>query len=50
VNARLDPSHFTIKSVLERFRRLADPLAPILSGGIDMAAALSRLQERFGGR
>ncbi len=48
VNARLDPTHFTIKTVPERFRRLADPLAPILSGRIDMAAALSRLQERFG--
>ncbi len=44
VNARLDPARFTIKTLPDRFRRLADPLLPVLGGGIDMAAAIARIE------
>jgi bifunctional non-homologous end joining protein LigD len=46
VDDRLDPSRFTIKTVPERFRRRPDPLVPVLGPGIDMAAAIARLEER----
>ena len=49
VTARLDPARFTMASVPKRFDAMADPLRPVLSGGIDMAAALARMAERFGG-
>jgi bifunctional non-homologous end joining protein LigD len=48
VTARLDPGRFTIVSVRERFRKVADPLAPVLAGGIDMAAAVARIERRLG--
>jgi bifunctional non-homologous end joining protein LigD len=46
VNARLDPSRFTIKTAPPRFARLGDPLAPVLAGHVDVAAALGRLARR----
>jgi bifunctional non-homologous end joining protein LigD len=48
VTDALDPARFTIETVPERFRRLPDPLAPVLFGGIDMGAALTRLQAHVG--
>ncbi len=49
VTARLDPARFTMATVPKRFEGMADPLLPVLGGGIDMAAALARMAERFGG-
>ena len=46
VNARLDPSRFTIKTAPARFARLGDPLAPVLAGHVDVAAALRKLERR----
>jgi bifunctional non-homologous end joining protein LigD len=48
VGARLDPIHFTIKTAPARFEKLADPLAPVLSGSIDMSAAIARIEKRLG--
>jgi bifunctional non-homologous end joining protein LigD len=49
VTARLDPARFTMVTVPRRFDKMADPLVPVLSGAIDMAAALARMEQRFGG-
>ncbi len=48
VTARLDPGRFTIKAAPARFEKLGDPLAPVLEGAIDMAAALARIEARLG--
>ena len=40
----LDPGRFTIRTVPRRFARRQDPLRPVLGVGIDMAAALGRLE------
>ncbi len=49
VTARLDPARFTMVTVPKRFDKMADPLLPVLTGEIDMAAALARMEQRFGG-
>jgi len=46
VAARLDPARFTIKTAPARFEKVGDPLAPVLSGAIDVTAALKRLERR----
>jgi len=46
VTARLDPARFTIKTAPARFEKLGDPLAPVLKGRIDVAAALRKLEHR----
>ena len=46
VNARLDPSRFTIKTAPPRFAQQGDPLAPVLAGHVDVAAALRKLERR----
>ena len=43
VTAKLDPPRFTIRTAPERLEKLGDPLAPVLGEGIDIAAALGRL-------
>jgi bifunctional non-homologous end joining protein LigD len=48
VTPRLDPKRFTIKTVVPKVEKLGDPLAPVLREGIDVAAALRRIEERFG--
>ena len=48
VTARLDPARFTMTTVPRRFDRIADPLAPVLAGTIDMAAAVARIGQRLG--
>jgi len=45
VTARLDPKRFTIRTVRERLEADGDPLAPVLGAGIDIAAALARVNE-----
>ncbi len=50
VNARLDPSRFTIKTVPERMKKMKeDPLAPVLEETPDLAHALTRLGGRLKG-
>jgi bifunctional non-homologous end joining protein LigD len=49
VTARLDPGRFTIRTAPGRFARRADPLRPVLGAGIEMAAALERIERRFHG-
>jgi len=46
VTPRLDPARFTMRTVPARFARRPDPLRPVLGPGIDMAAALARLEAR----
>jgi len=48
VTARLDPARFTMTTVPKRFDKIPDPLAPVLAGHIDMAAAVARIEERLG--
>src|SRR5207247_2112638 len=48
VTARLDPTRFTIRTAPPRFETLGDPLAPVLREGIDLAAALRRIEQTFG--
>jgi bifunctional non-homologous end joining protein LigD len=43
VTARLDPGRFTIRSALARLDETGDPMAPVLGDGVDIAAALARL-------
>jgi bifunctional non-homologous end joining protein LigD len=46
VNARLDPSRFTIRNAAARMRRLGgDPLAGVLASAPDLGGALARLAE-----
>ena len=45
VTPGLDPARFTIRTIPERFDAMADPLAGVLGEGIDMAAALARLEK-----
>jgi bifunctional non-homologous end joining protein LigD len=47
VTPELDPARFTIKTVPPRFEKMADPLAPVLTGSIDMAAAIARIERRL---
>lgn len=46
VTPRLDPARFNLKTIAARFEKLADPLAPVLGEGLDMAAAIERIQSR----
>jgi bifunctional non-homologous end joining protein LigD len=48
VTARLDPARFTMTTVPKRFDSMPDPLAPVLTGEIDMAAAVRRIERRLG--
>jgi bifunctional non-homologous end joining protein LigD len=43
VTARLDPRRFTIRTAPARLDRVGDPMAPVLGEGLDIAAALGRL-------
>jgi DNA primase len=48
VGARLDPGRFTIATLPRRFEKAADPLAPVLTGSVDMVAAIARIERRVG--
>ena len=48
VTARLDPSRFTMVTLPKRFGKMADPLAPVLTGTIDMTAAIDGIGRRLG--
>ena len=47
VTARLDPSRYTMVTLPKRFEKMTDPLTPVLTGTIDMAAAIGRIEQRF---
>jgi bifunctional non-homologous end joining protein LigD len=48
VNAKLDPSAFTIRTVPKRLERSkVDPLRPVLEEKPDLASALAKLAERL---
>jgi bifunctional non-homologous end joining protein LigD len=47
VTARLDPRRFTIKTLPAHVAKAGDPLVPVLSGSLDMAAAIARIEARF---
>jgi bifunctional non-homologous end joining protein LigD len=50
VNARLDPSRFTVRTAVARAARLGvDPLRPVLELRPDLLAVLERLQAQLGG-
>jgi bifunctional non-homologous end joining protein LigD len=46
VTPDLDPAHFTLATLPRRFAKMDDPLTPVLTGSIDMAAAIARLERR----
>ena len=43
VTAKLDPRRFTIRTAPARLDAAGDPMAPVLGAGVDIAAALARL-------
>jgi bifunctional non-homologous end joining protein LigD len=43
VTAQLAPERFTIRTVPARLDEVGDPMAPVLGEGVDIAAALGRL-------
>ncbi|HYB71456.1 MAG TPA: DNA ligase D [Candidatus Bathyarchaeia archaeon] len=47
VTPRLDPARFNIKTIAARFEKMADPLLPVLGPGVDIGAALERVQSRL---
>lgn len=47
VTARLDPSRFTIKTLPAHIEKTGDPMAPILTGSIDMATAIAGIEARL---
>jgi DNA primase len=46
VTARLTPTAFTIRNIPERFQAMEDPMLPVLGEGVDMAAAIGRIDRR----
>jgi DNA primase len=47
VNARLDPTKFTIKTAPPRLAKSGDPLAGVLGAGVNAVELLSALAERL---
>jgi len=48
VTPGLDPARFTIVTLPARFAKMADPLVPVLTGSLDMAAAIARIERGLG--
>jgi bifunctional non-homologous end joining protein LigD len=46
ITARLHPGRFTIATMPGRLDTIGDPVAPVLSQAIDIAAALTRVEQR----
>jgi bifunctional non-homologous end joining protein LigD len=47
VTARLDPARFNLRTIPERFAGMDDPLQGVMGEGIDMAAAIARIEKRM---
>jgi len=47
LTARLDPARFTLRTLPGRFEKMADPLAPVLTGSVDIATAVERIERRL---
>jgi bifunctional non-homologous end joining protein LigD len=47
VTARLDPKRFTLRTLPARFKKMADPLAPVLAGAVDISTAVARIERRL---
>ncbi len=47
MTARLDPARFTLKTLPGRFEKMTDPLAPVLTGSVDIATAVERIEQRL---
>ena len=47
VTSDLDPASFTLATLPARFAKMADPLTPVLTGSIDVAAAIARIERRL---
>jgi bifunctional non-homologous end joining protein LigD len=45
VNAKLDPTKFTIKTIEKRIEKVGDLWAPLLQKGVDLHDAIKCLQE-----
>ena len=50
VTPTLDAARFTLKTIVTRFETMVDPLLPVLRDGIDMTAAIERVQASVAGR
>ncbi len=48
VTARLDPGRFTIKTLPRHIEKTGDPLVPVLTGSIDMAGVIQRIEASLG--
>lgn len=48
VTQRLHPARLTITTIPKHFKKIPDPLAPILTDSLDMAAAIKRIERRLG--
>jgi len=46
VTARLDPTRFTIKNARARLEKTGDPMAPVLTEAIDVAATVARIEPK----
>jgi bifunctional non-homologous end joining protein LigD len=46
VTGRLDPTRYTIKTIPQRFEKMPDPLAPVLTESINMTAAIARIEKQ----
>jgi bifunctional non-homologous end joining protein LigD len=47
VTARLDPTRFTIATMPSRLVKVGDPVAPVLREAIDIAAALTHVEQKL---
>lgn len=50
VNSKLHPSQFTIKNTPARFKKMPDPLAPVLQKALDLEVALGRIEKQLSHR
>ena len=48
VTPGLDPARFTIVTLPARFATMPDTLVPVLTGSLDMAAAIARIERGLG--
>jgi bifunctional non-homologous end joining protein LigD len=47
VTARLDPSRFTMQTIPKRFEAMEDPLRGVLGKGVNLAAAIAKIERRM---